>query len=136
MLSHASGGEPAPPIARRTSATNARTTGVSSRNSSALMPSVWRVLQVHLRLAVRGQPSGGHAVAAARGQVRLAQAVAQCQLAPVARVRVLLQLVRAADRRQRSNLRDPFGRIGGAGALPRRDPALLEQPDRVLAQPV
>src|SRR5215207_8168309 len=96
---------------------------------------LWR--ERHLRLAAaRQRRCRARAVAAAHGPevVRLAQAAAHRELAPVARVAGLLDLVRAEDRRGGPDLRDPLRLVDGAGARPRRDALLLEQADGVLAQ--
>src|SRR5882757_5127803 len=68
--------------------------------------------------------------------VRLAQAVAHRQLAPVVGVDVLLQLVRPGDRAGRADLVDPLAVVGRAGLRPRTQAPFLEQPVGVLAQAV
>src|SRR5215208_2397606 len=85
------------------------------------------LLQPHLRLAARVEPvRDAHAPPAADGTVVVgeAQAVAHRELAPVARVAVLLELVRARDRRRRPDLGDPLRAVDRAGALPRGEPGL------------
>src|SRR5205823_13880299 len=86
-------------------------------------------------LAEAVQPAGGGARPAAdrASVVRLAEAVAHGELAPVVGVHVLLQLVRPEQRGRRADLVDPLGLVGRAGLPPGRQPLLLQQPDRVLA---
>src|SRR4051794_4673339 len=98
---------------------------------------VWVLLQRHVGLAAGVEPVGrAHAGAAAwrAPVVRLAHAVAQRPLTPVVGVQRLLHVVRPEDRRHRADLLDPLAVVDRAGALPRRQAALLEQADRVLAE--
>ena len=94
-----------------------------------------RLVQRHVRLGAV-HPALAHAGSAAVQRVDLADAVAQRELAPVARVQVLLQLVRGHERGDRADLAHPLAAVRGAGRRPVRHAGLLEQADGVLAQPV
>ena len=80
--------------------------------------------------------AGARAAARRAAVVGLAHAVAQRPLAPVVGVQRLLDVVRAEDRRDAcGSARSTRCLVDRAGALPGRDALLLEQADRVLAQP-
>ena len=90
-------------------------TGAPTTTNGSVPP---RLVQTHLRFAegVEARRRDG-ARPAPRGAavVRLTQAVAQRELTPVVRVRVLLQLVRTEQRRRGADLAHPFGLVGRAG---------------------
>src|SRR6266540_4405105 len=87
-------------------------------------------LQPGVGLAERVQPAGGRAQAAAHSAavVRLPEAVAHGELAPVVGVHVLLELVRAEQRGGGADLVDPLGPVRRPGLPPRGQPRLLQQP--------
>src|SRR4051812_44839792 len=97
------------------------------------------LVQRHARLAGgREAGTGDRARAAARraAVVGLADATAQGQLTPVVGVERLLHLVGAEDRRHGADLVDPLALVDRAGLRPGAQALLLQQADRVLAQPV